>query len=351
MIFKTRIKKSNFFTIVSVRKNRGVTFVAGPLGDWLGFLPQGTEVTGEVSFSAVPDRDIWMRLTEGPWRGYWIALVDAKGKVFVENVPVDPALPPVESRYAFVEHHINSKYWGYKNYMDAHGFVGQGDPSVYQWISTPSTKVVYMTKAMQDLVHGFNVQAAQGSGMTPLELKNVWKNLTAWNRALNNKKGTKQGFADYVQGINTSAKQGIGAQPVLITGSMLKLIRSPYKKYGVWCQDFEIADMTKESSYFLSWYRDWHLIPAVTNSYRAIVDANGKYVVDKNGRKEIVGPFPIMMGGRSTFWLYMGYGTNVGTTYADGLRYLDYVPTAPLWPYLNIPKVAPSSYESLWDMR
>lgn len=345
MIFTTKIRKTNIFKVVSVRKGASV------YDAYVGFLRQGDTVTGDVTFSSMPNRNIWMRLTAGPYRGYWIALVDANGKVFVESVPENPALPPVERRFAFVEHYINSKLWNYKNYMDAHGFFGLGDPSVYQWISTKTTKVVYMHKQLQELVHSFNVMAAMGSGMTPFDVIKVWKNLTAWNRAFNNKKGTRQGFADYIQGENLGASQGIGAQPVLITGSMLSLLDNPYKKYGVWCQDFEIADVFDPMTYLMTWKKDWWVIPAATNSYRAYIDKNGNYIVDKSGKNEVVGPFPAMWGGRSSFWMYMGWGTRRGTTYADGLRYLDYVPEKPLWPYLNIPKVAPSEYESFWDMR
>lgn len=349
--FSTTIKRSLFFIAVSVRKTRGVE------GDYVGAITQGTRVTGEISFNPnTPGRDVWMRLTAGKWAGYWIALVDIKGKIFADPLPVDPNIPPVEDRYAFVEHGVNSKYMGYKNYMDWRGFHGSGDPSVYQWIATKTTKVIYMTRQIQELVFSFNVASAEGT-MTMDELKKAWANLTAWNKALNNKKGTKQGFADYIRGVNLNAKQGLGAQNVIITGSTIKLFDNPYKKYGGWCQDFELADVLDPMTLLYTWKTHWHLIPAVTNSYRAIIDKNpasptfGQWIPDKNGRGEIIGPFPKMRGDRSSFWLYMGLGTNRGTMYADALRYLDYVPSRPLWPYLNAPPRNIGDYESFWDMR
>lgn len=348
MITITKIKKSLAFAFVVVRKGRGVEY---PWASGYSVLPQGTEVTGEVYFSnTTPGRDIWMRLTVGKWAGLWICLVDLKGKVFVDQVPVDPNLPPVESRFAFVQHYSQSKLWGFKNYMDAHNFTGPGDPSVYQWIATQTTKVVYMPRRLQELVFSFTVAAAEGT-MSLNELKIAWKNLTAWNKALNNKKGIKQGYADYILGENLDAKQGLGAQNVLITGSTIKLFDGQYKKYGVWCQDFEIADVLNPDIFTYSWKTHWHLIPAATNSYRASMDENGALFIDPKGKKEIIGPFPKMRGERSVFWFYMGLGTNRATTYADGLQYLDYVPSRPLYPYLQTPPRYIGDYESFWDMR
>lgn len=343
MFFSTKIKLPRGSSHVTVRKNMGVF-----PNDYISQLPNGEKISGEVFFS---ENWIWMKL--GNER--WIALRDGKGKVFAEDLPDDPNAPKPPKRFAFVQHCFQSKKADYKNYMDWRGFRGMGDPSCYQWINTKTTKSIQLNRYMQELIHGFNVTSAQGT-MTEAELKNDWKNLTAWNKAFTNKGNNRNyddpKFADYILGIGENLRQGITTCPVVPTGATIELVGNPYRKYGVMCQDFKVLDMLDKDSYQITWKTHWQYVVAATNSVRAEYDNQGILKPNAQGKKEIIDPFPKMEGNRTTFWLLMGLGTTVQTTYADGLLYLDYEPTRPLYPYYPYRNRNIGSYENdFWDTR
>lgn len=342
MYFSTKIKLPKGSSHVTIRKSMGVF-----PNDYISQLLDGEAISGEVFFS---ENWIWMKLSEGRW----IALRDGKGKVFVENLPNNPDAPTPPRKFAFVQHCSQSKLAAYKNYMDWRGFRGVGDPSCYQWISTRTTKPISLTREMQELIYSFNVESSQNT-MSENELKNNWRNLTAWNKAYTNKGNNKNDdhptHADYILNIGTNLRQGIVAQPVLPTGATIELVGDPYKKYGVMCQDFKVLDMLNPNSYNATWHTHWQYVVAATNSVRAEYDNAGNLKPNINGKRELIDPFPKMRGDRTTFWLLMGLGTNIQTTYADGLLYLDFEPERPLYPYTYRDRNIGDFENNFWDTR
>lgn len=233
---------------------------------------------------------------------------------------------PYWSGYAQVLHCSQSPVTDYQRYMTWRGFVettGKGDPSVFQLLATAKQMPIFLTKQMQEWIYGLLKESANGT-MTEAQLLNAWRNLTAWNKAFNNKKGREQGFADYILHENEGSQQGLGYLPVIATGATVKMIDEPIRLYGLWVQKFEVLDVRNPNTYKATYKDNWmHIFPA-TNS------------LNLDNRQERIDPFPKMYQDRDTPWPLLGDGTNVGLIERAWLRPLRSDEPHPAYPYMPV---------------
>ncbi len=243
------------------------------------------------------------------------------------------------SGYAQVLHCSQSPVTGYRRYMSWRDFVqttGRGDPSVFQLVGGGGLSPIALTPELQRWLYGLIGESAQGT-MTANELKNAWRNLTAWNKAFTNKGGTKQGYADYILGINTDAAEGIVYQPVIATGATVKLIGREFSRYGKKLQAIEVLDIRKPDTYAATYKKNWWTIFPATNS------------VNLDNKKERIDPFPKMKNDRDTPWALLGDGVNFGWIESGWLRPMRDDEAHPAYPYLPIR--ATGSWDSSGERR
>lgn len=329
--FSTKIKRSTLFAAVTVRKWMGVSEK-----DYIGLLSQTTAVSGEVVFIRNEPGDIWMKLTNTKYAGGWIAL-SYNGKVFVDDLPLDPDLPAPPVRFARVRHCIQSPVTGYRRYMDWRGFTGKGDPSVFKGIATKTTKPIFLTKALQQWIFSQIVLSAEGH-MTLQQMEKVWENLTAWNKAFTNKGGREQGYADYILHVNENARQGLRAENIMGTGATLKLAGREYKLYGEWVQDYYVADVLDPGTLLTNFKDDFWLFYAAPNS------------VNIGPIDERIDPFPKMYNDWDTYWPLMGYGVKTQTIKRDWLEVLDFEVVKGMYPYMPW-RARGGAVDDRWDLR
>lgn len=315
MNYSTKIKVSGLFATASVRKWMGVVE-----GDYVGSLSQGTSVSGEVVFVRNQSGDIWMKLSNTRYAGSWTALL-YNGKQFVDTLPLNPEIPAPPVRFGRVRHCIQSPVTGYQRYMDWRGFHGNGDPSVFKYIASKTTKPIFLTKALQQWIFSQIVLSAEGH-MTLDQMHKVWQNMTAWNKAFTNKGSREQGYADYILHENENARQGLRCENIMGTGATLKLVGREYRMFGKWVQDFAVADVLDPGTLLTNWKEDFWLFFAAPNS------------LNVGPKDERIDPFPKMYQDWDTYWPLMGYGVTTQTIERDWIEVLEFEPDKGMYPYL-----------------
>lgn len=233
------------------------------------------------------------------------------------------------SQFAFVKHCFQSEATGYRAYWKWRDYrTPVSLPSVFQLYSIANQQPVWTTEKLQRWMYEECIVKPSEGTMNDTQMKAAWYNLVMDRKAFTNKAGDQKQKKDWILDKNLQTNNtGFGVIPVIATGATIKLKGEPYRVGDplsdgfIWLQPFEIFDANKPDTVSITWGEQWWKWMPATNSVGYLPN------------NERINPFPKMNGDRDTLWPFLG-NNDTGLIDTRWLKYLDYVPEKPLYPYL-----------------
>lgn len=230
---------------------------------------------------------------------------------------------------------VQIKHWGqtglFKSYKDFRKFtysIDTGLPSVWKVISEAKDKIIHLNEAAQKKI--MEIIERSTVGLTPKEQLAIWKNLTKGNIAYANGRGWDDGYADYIQKTNLD-KEGIGLEPIITSGSTLRLLEKGPKYSKIWAYDLQnnLQGFLKSDP----WTEFWGWMPAVISRDRPVLDSRGRPTDDIY---EEIFPFPRTekIGYNYIYMPFVAWGKNYQLVENTSLRFMtedEVYPAIPLW--------------------
>lgn len=202
-----------------------------------------------------------------------------------------------------------------------------GIPSVRQLVQTAKQKPVTLTRDLQEWMFGLMLRNAP-KWMSHDDVVKCWANTYNGAKAFTNKTGWdaidettgNYIYADFIQGTGLKNKSGFKLQPTICHGATVKVLRPPFRMYGVETCEIEVANANDPNTLNLTYEsHPWLIFPAINWT---------RYPLPY-GQAD---PFP-KLGGNSVYIPLLGNDTNKGYIEAEWLRFLEPHEQPPADPY------------------
>jgi len=230
-------------------------------------------------------------------------------------------------KYAQVKNHV--EMFGV-NILDFTGCLPNepGIPDVFQLKQTKDQQPVSLNLKLQKWMKGLFDECMDG--IPESDIINAWHKTFRGMRAFTNKFGPDNGYADYIQGLNTDAEP-MKLNPTICRGNVVKVLREAFYQGGVWISEIEVLDAFDPDTLTKTFKDNRHLIFCAVNWSRCYID--DKRTIDPrffpHGRGE---PFP-NSGNRHVPIPLLGNRTTKGYIETQWLRFLDPAEPFPPSPY------------------
>jgi hypothetical protein len=257
-----------------------------------GNVPNGGLAYGS-KVAADRKQDGWWRLTRingaGETQESWAYEGSNNSYIRAEAALVTP--PPTGRTFAYVYRNFERPGIGVSRPTQNGSALKVG--GLPDTVKLLECRWIPLTRSMQEFWFAQLVQSAGGS-MTFKELKSAWASLTCGWRAYTNRHGWDNGYADYINGVNTN-RSPMGFEPILTGGNVVEILdTAPITKYGQKYWKIRTIDATNFNITAAEVNRrtDPYVITLATNSCRRGFDQNKKkWMIEK-----VEEPFPQLNG-------------------------------------------------------
>lgn len=214
-----------------IRKNPVVRDAPSIYGREIGRLAFYSFVNG-LSLIEARKGETWLELESGGFTAVEYPSTNWLGvKVPTTHLLINPPPP----RYARLKHdhelyHADRILW--KSVTEGFALTvaqkkKRGDPETVRLLHSDH---VSLTRRDQDF--WFALLKLAAPHLSDLKLRKGFASLTAHDRCYTNKRGTENGYADYINGVNLDSRKGIGFESIITGGNIVEITGDKFSKRG-----------------------------------------------------------------------------------------------------------------------